>query len=65
MIEEVAFTEVVPRQDGEYGVFLRGSKAWEVKLEPGQAAAIREGLPTVLGGEYHLTLDTEDAHPLG
>ena len=64
MIEDVAFTEVVPHGDGEYGVFLRESRAWEIKLEPGQATAIREGLPAAAGGEYHLTLDTEDARPL-
>ena len=64
MIEDVAFTEVVPREDGEYGLFLRGSRAWEIKLEPGQAEAIRDGLPTALGGEYHLTLDTENARAL-
>lgn len=64
MIEDVAFTEVVPREDGEYGLFLRESRAWEIKLEPGQAEAVREGLPTAPGAEYHLRLDTKDARPL-
>lgn len=64
MIEDVAFTEVIPHEDGEYGLFLRESRPWEIKLDPGQAEAVREGLPTAPGGEYHLTLDTEDARPL-
>ena len=64
VVEDIAFTEVVPRGDGEYGLFLRESRAWEIKLEPGQAEAIREGLPTSPGGEFHLTLDTKDARPL-
>lgn len=64
MIEDVAFSEVVPHEDGEYGLFLRESQAWEIKLEPGQAEAIREGLPTAPGGEYRLTLDTKNARPL-
>ena len=64
MVEDVAFTEIVPHEDGEYGLFLRGSRAWEIKLGPEQAEAVREGLPTAPGGEYHLTLDTKDARPL-
>jgi hypothetical protein len=64
MTEDVAFTEVVPHRDGEYGLFLHASRAWEIKLELDQAAAIREGLPAAPGGEYHLTLDTKDARPL-
>jgi hypothetical protein len=64
MIEDVAFTGVVAHEDGEYGLFLRESRAWEIKLEPPQVEAIREGLPTAPGGEYHLTLDTKDERPL-
>ncbi len=64
VVEDVAFTEVVPHEDGEYGFFLRESQAWEVKLDPGQAEVIREGLPTAPGGEYHLTLETKHARPL-
>jgi hypothetical protein len=64
MIEDVAITDVVPHEDGAYGLFLRESRAWEIKLQPDQAEAIREGLPTAPGGEYHLTLDTKDARPL-
>lgn len=64
VMEDVAFTAVMPRQDGDYGLFVRESGPWEIKLQPNQAEAIREGLPTALGGEYHLTLDTKDAHPL-
>jgi hypothetical protein len=64
VIEDVAFTVVVPREDGDYGLFLRQSQAWEIKLEPDQARAIIEGLPTALGGEFHLTLDTTNARPL-
>ena len=61
MIEDIAITEVVPHRDGEYGLFLLESRAWEIKLEPGQAETIREGLATATGGEYNITLDTKDA----
>jgi len=50
MIEDIAITEVVPHRDGEYGLFLLESRAWEIKLEPGQAETIREGLATATGG---------------
>jgi len=63
-IEDVAFREVVPREDGEYGLFIRDSEAWIIKLEPDLARAVREGLPTALGGEVHVTLDTTNARPV-
>ena len=62
--EDVAFTEVVPREDGEYGLFIRNSEAWMIKLDPELAKTIREGLPFAPGGEVHVTLDTTNAHPV-
>ena len=64
MVEEVAFTEVIPRADGEYGLFLRNSRAWEVKLTAELAETIRHGLPTALGGEVRATVDLDEARPV-
>ena len=64
LIEDVAFTEVVPREDGDYGLFIRNDEAWILKLEPDQATGIRDALPTAPGGEVHLTIDTTNARPL-
>ena len=43
MIEDVAFTGVVAHEDGEYGLFLRQSRAWEIKLEPPKPRRFAKG----------------------